>query len=278
MRKYYDTVDTTERKKVRDMAKQKFQDIMRNHKKYLAAKEELDQEEAASGAAKIEEEKKNDAMSKLQEQEDIYRQLEDSRKRIDLNSLEPKEQEQATNDPEYRLFLESEAFLCKEGYKLIAETQAKRMPMAFVPNLRRLPIEDREGNVVYHTVVAKAQSDDVIKACRKIGTTAKTFSYDRQAWEEDKRLLTELKDAFDNKRMHLNQVATDLFQDSMVALMHLKVIRAYIEAVLRFGIEKQFLIGLVCPKRGAERQILNQLNNCLAEEHLREYYGEKMDA
>jgi len=57
--------------------------------------------------------------------------------------------------------------------------------------------------------------------------------------------------------MHLNQVATDLFQDSMVALMHLKVIRAYIEAVLRFGIEKQFLIGLVCPKRGAERQILN---------------------
>ena len=57
--------------------------------------------------------------------------------------------------------------------------------------------------------------------------------------------------------MHLNQVATDLFQDSMVALMHLKVIRAFIEAVLRFGIEKQFLIGLVCPKRGAEKQILN---------------------
>ena len=53
------------------------------------------------------------------------------------------------------------------------------MPMAFVPNLRRMPIEDREGNVVYHTIAAKTQSEDVIKACRKIGVTAKTFVYDR---------------------------------------------------------------------------------------------------
>ncbi len=65
MRRYYENVDSAERKKVRDMAKQKFQDIMRNHKKYQAAKEELDQEQAAGGAPKIEEEKKNDAMSKL---------------------------------------------------------------------------------------------------------------------------------------------------------------------------------------------------------------------
>ena len=64
----------------------------------------------------------------------------------------------------------------------------------------------------------------------------------------------------------------------MVGLMHLKVIRAYIEGVLRFGIEKRFMIGLVCPKKGAERLILQQMNTCLAEAHLREYYGEKMDA
>jgi len=64
----------------------------------------------------------------------------------------------------------------------------------------------------------------------------------------------------------------------MIALMHLKVIRAYIEGVLRFGIEKTFMLGLVCPKKGTERTILTQMNTCLAEEHLREYYGEKMDA
>lgn len=118
----------------------------------------------------------------------------------------------------------------------------------------------------------------MIKACRKVGVTAKTFNYNRQAWEDDKRTLTQLKESFENKRTHLNQVATDLFQDGMVALMHLKVIRAFIEGALRFGLQKEFVIGLVCPKRGAERVILSQLNTCLAEENLREYYGEKMDA
>lgn len=43
----------------------------------------------------------------------------------------------------------------------------------------------------------------------------------------------------------------------MVALMHLKVVRCYIEGVLRFGISKNFMIGLVCPRKGADRSILN---------------------
>jgi len=64
----------------------------------------------------------------------------------------------------------------------------------------------------------------------------------------------------------------------MVALMHLKVIRVYIEAVLRFGIERKFMIGLVCPKKGSERTVLTQMNTCLAEQHLLEYYGEKTGA
>ena len=57
--------------------------------------------------------------------------------------------------------------------------------------------------------------------------------------------------------------------------MHLKVIRAFIEGVLRFGIEKPFMIGLVCPRKGLEKAILTELTQCLAEEHLKEYYGEK---
>lgn len=60
--------------------------------------------------------------------------------------------------------------------------------------------------------------------------------------------------------------------------MHLKVIRCYIEGVLRFGISKNFMIGIVCPRKGAERSILNQMNEALADDHLKEYYGEKMDA
>ena len=62
------------------------------------------------------------------------------------------------------------------------------------------------------------------------------------------------------------------------ALMHLKVIRAYIDGVLRFGIEPKFMIGVVIPKKGCEKKILIEMTDTLAEEHLKEMYGEKIDA
>ena len=149
------------------------------------------------------------------------------------------------------------------------------MPCALAPILNPIGLDDRDGNVVYQTIVHKPQSDDVIKACRKAGVVAKTFAYDRDAWDAERVELQQLKDQQENKRKHLNQVSTDLFQESIVALMHLKVIRAFIEGVLRFGLVQKFMIGLVCPKKGAERLILTQMNSVLAEDHLREYYGEK---
>lgn len=60
--------------------------------------------------------------------------------------------------------------------------------------------------------------------------------------------------------------------------MHLKVVRAYIDGVLRFGIPAVFYIGIVMPKKGAEKSILNDMNNVLADESLKEMYGEKQDA
>lgn len=57
--------------------------------------------------------------------------------------------------------------------------------------------------------------------------------------------------------------------------MHLKVVRAYIDGVLRFGIPARFYIGVVMPKKGAERQVLSELSDVLAEKDLKEMYGEK---
>ena len=168
-------------------------------------------------------------------------------------------------------------FLSREGNEALALQKSKRMPGGFAPKLRPTQLTDNEGNTVYSTIVHKPQIEDVIKACRKISIVARPFVYDREAWEKEKVELATLKESFDNKRKRLNQVSTDIFQDCMHALMHLKVMRAFIEGVLRFGIEKVFMIGLVCPRKGYEKAILSQMNDVLAEEHLREYYGEKMD-
>ena len=57
--------------------------------------------------------------------------------------------------------------------------------------------------------------------------------------------------------------------------MHLKVIRAYIDGVLRFGIPPQFYLGVVMPKKGDENSILLEMTKQLAEENMKDFYGEK---
>ena len=61
--------------------------------------------------------------------------------------------------------------------------------------------------------------------------------------------------------------------------MHLKVMRAYIDGVLRFGIEpSKFILAVVLPRKASEKSILLQMTEFLSEAHLKEMYGEKMDA
>jgi len=57
--------------------------------------------------------------------------------------------------------------------------------------------------------------------------------------------------------------------------MHFKVIRAYIDGVLRFGIPPKFWLGIIMPRKGAEKSIMFDMMNVLAEEGLKEMYGEK---
>lgn len=59
--------------------------------------------------------------------------------------------------------------------------------------------------------------------------------------------------------------------------MHLKVIRAYIDGVLRFGIPPRFYLGVVMPKKGDENSILQEMTKQLAEENMKDFYGEKID-
>ena len=78
MDEYYELMDTMEKKRFRESAKQKFSEIMLNHKKYELAVQKLQEEEQASrGAAEerkgagIEEENKK-LKEKLESWEEKY--------------------------------------------------------------------------------------------------------------------------------------------------------------------------------------------------------------
>lgn len=59
--------------------------------------------------------------------------------------------------------------------------------------------------------------------------------------------------------------------------MHLKVMRAFIDGVLRFGIPPRFYIGILKPVKGYEKQVLQRLSETFADEAMKDMYGTKED-
>lgn len=170
--------------------------------------------------------------------------------------------------------------LCADLIENLAGRQRSRPKAIVVPDvMTSLGISDTETNTVYRIVALKEFADDVIKCCRRGGVTAKQFNFDFAQWQEEKNELEILSEKYQNKLRQMNQIATDAFEDTFSALMHLKVMRAYIDGVLRFGIEpSKFTIAVVMPRKSTEKSTLLQMTDCLAEPHLKEMYGEKMDA
>ena len=72
---------------------------------------------------------------------------------------------------------------------LLEELEKKRqsrMPHVIVPDAPfALNIEDKEGNGVYRLFCYKSQAEDAIKALRRKAFTARTFTYDKKAWEKE---------------------------------------------------------------------------------------------
>ena len=50
------------------------------------------------------------------------------------------------------------------------------------------------------------------------------------------------------------------------------------DGVLRFNIPPKFFMGIIKPEKNKDKKVLENLSNQFAEEHLKDIYGEKMDA
>lgn len=134
---------------------------------------------------------------------------------------------------------------------------------------------DKDKNCIYRVVAFKNQVEDVIKALRRGGFTAREFVYNYDQFIEDEKKCVQLREQLDNCQQELKQTATLGHQELFVALMHFKVIRAYIDGVLRFSIPPVFFMGVVMPSKGHDKKVLNELMKVTAEKGLEEMYGEK---
>ena len=118
-----------------------------------------------------------------------------------------------------------------------------------------------------------------IRVMKKAGFQSQEFVFDSDQYTANKNLESQLKQELSQSNEKLYSKVKTNFQDLFQALVHLKIMRTYIDGVLRFGIPPEFLMGIIKPDNAkSEERIKQKLTEEFAETHLAEMYGQKEEA
>lgn len=119
---------------------------------------------------------------------------------------------------------------------------------------------------------------DYIKCLKKSGFVSQQFEYDSEKYIENQKKLSQYQVDLTNLNIKIMNICFYNFVELFQALIHLKIMRVYVDGVLRFGIPPQFFMGIIKPARGQDNKIMTKLTTTFAEEHLKDMYGKKEDA
>jgi len=84
-----------------------------------------------------------------------------------------------------------------------------------------------------------------------------------------------LQNEIDKHKAELSENSVTIFGELYIYLMHLKVMRAYVESVLRFGIPPKFHLAIYKPVKGKEKNIIDAMIQKFGDQKLSFAYGSK---
>jgi len=110
-------------------------------------------------------------------------------------------------------------------------------------------VDDRDGNSLWRVVMFKASVEPFKKACKARRFVTRDFTYS----EENYRKLVAQRGQLEDEAAKQHRVIKSVFQatwsDVMVAWVHLKAMRIFVESVLRFGVPPHFAAFILSPKK-----------------------------
>ena len=157
----------------------------------------------------------------------------------------------------------------KKSYESVGEGIVPR-------SARNLDVEDKDGNTIFRVVVMENSADSFLIKCKqRIGYTAKLFKYDEEGYQKDLEEAKVIEGKLNKLTGKLEKRCYYAFSELYVGAIHLKVMRAYIDGVLRFGIPPKFLLTVVHAKSGNDRKILKSLTDLYSDPKMKGMYGSK---
>jgi V-type H+-transporting ATPase subunit C len=141
---------------------------------------------------------------------------------------------------------------------------------------RDLEVEDKDQNHIMRCIVMEHSVDTFLTKCKqKIGMTAKIFEYDEEKYQKELEEAKVIEGKLNKLTGKLEKRCYYSFSELYVASIHLKVMRTYIDGVLRFGIPPKFLLTVVNAKSGYDKKVLKQLTDQFADPKMKDMYGTK---
>lgn len=128
-------------------------------------------------------------------------------------------------------------------------------------------LDDKDGNQLWRIVVFKDGVEPFLKYCRDKRYTARQFEYSEEAYKK----LQVQREKVNEDLLKQHELVKGLYKaawsDVMVAWIHIKAMRVFVESVLRFGMPPRFASFIVTPKsnqipqaRKALAEILSKSN------------------
>jgi len=112
-------------------------------------------------------------------------------------------------------------------------------------------MEDKDGNTLWRVVMFRSAADGFKKQCREKRFIVRDFEYSDDAYKRLKAQREQLEDAVKRQQELVRGLYQAAWSDAMVAWMHIKAMRVFVESVLRFGMPPRFASFILTPKPGA---------------------------
>jgi V-type H+-transporting ATPase subunit C len=96
--------------------------------------------------------------------------------------------------------------------------------------------KDKEQNVLYRVVLFKSALEDFKAAARQKRFTVREFVFSVAKYAEYEEKRKKLEEEVSNQESLCKMICRAAFSDTFVAWMHVKMMRTFVESVLRFGV------------------------------------------
>lgn len=109
------------------------------------------------------------------------------------------------------------------------------------------PIADKDGSTLWRVVIFKNSVDNFKTTAKANKFTVRDFSYSVDEYTALQAKLKTLQSEFAKQETNLKRHCAASYSDTLVAWMHCKAIRVFVEAILRYGVPPNFAAFIVKP-------------------------------